>query len=122
MSTAKDPRVEAVAPLLIDERVDAVFGRVQAIEEARRLAVDVLAAIDRVSANDWFSKEFAEMQGRDRCCDQDYGGSHYHCGNCGKASSMLGHYIGKVSDKRMSEILDKPIGWSGFTCDKVSDA
>lgn len=30
---------------------------------------------------------------RERCCDQDQGGSHYHCGNCGEVSSMLGHYV-----------------------------
>lgn len=27
-------------------------------------------------------------------CDENYGGSHYHCGNCfdPKPTSMLGHY------------------------------
>ena len=25
------------------------------------------------------------------CCDEDYGGSHYHCVRCGAACSMMGH-------------------------------
>lgn len=29
---------------------------------------------------------------RPKCCYQDFGGSHYHCGNCGKPSSMMGHW------------------------------
>ena len=32
-----------------------------------------------------------EVMGREPCCDEDYGGSHYHCGRCGKTSSMMGH-------------------------------
>lgn len=30
-----------------------------------------------------------------RCCDQDFGGSHYHCGRCNdpKPTSMQGHYL-----------------------------
>lgn len=35
----------------------------------------------------------------ERCCDQDYGGSHYHCGGCGQVSGMMGcaecHRTGK---------------------------
>lgn len=30
---------------------------------------------------------------REPCCDQDFGGSHYHCGHCGEVSSMQGHYV-----------------------------
>ena len=41
------------------------------------------------------------MIGDPRPCDQceemygesrDYGGTHWHCGNCGKISSYQGHY------------------------------
>lgn len=28
-----------------------------------------------------------------RCCEEDYGGSHYHCANCGEVSGMYGHYV-----------------------------
>ncbi len=27
-----------------------------------------------------------------RCCDKDFGGSHYHCPNCGEACGMMGHW------------------------------
>ncbi len=27
------------------------------------------------------------------CCDEDYGGSHYHCGHCREVTSMMGHYV-----------------------------
>lgn len=34
---------------------------------------------------------------RDEVCDvcdrQTFGGSHYHCGNCGGESGMYGHYV-----------------------------
>lgn len=30
--------------------------------------------------------------GPPRCCEEDQGGSHWHCGNCGEVSSMYGHY------------------------------
>lgn len=30
---------------------------------------------------------------RPKCCYQDFGGSHYHCGNCGKPSSSMGHWV-----------------------------
>lgn len=32
--------------------------------------------------------------GRPRCCDDDFGGSHYHCGSCGEVSSSMGHWRG----------------------------
>lgn len=28
--------------------------------------------------------------GRRRCCDEDFGGSHYHCGRCRRVSGMMG--------------------------------
>lgn len=36
-----------------------------------------------------------------RCCDQDFGGSHYHCGNCGQVSSMYGHSYGEDADGKI---------------------
>lgn len=35
------------------------------------------------------------MFGREQCCPDDYGGSHYHCVKCGCVSSMLGHHKGE---------------------------
>ena len=32
--------------------------------------------------------------GRPRCCDQDFGGSHYHCARCGAVTGMYGHWEG----------------------------
>jgi hypothetical protein len=37
-------------------------------------------------------EEFKAMQGRKRCCPQDTGGSHYHCGRCGGVTGMQGHF------------------------------
>ena len=31
---------------------------------------------------------------RDRCCDRDSGGSHYHCSRCNEVTGMYGHYRG----------------------------
>ena len=33
--------------------------------------------------------------GRPQCCDDDWGGSHYHCPACGQETSMYGHVGGK---------------------------
>lgn len=43
----------------------------------------------------------------DRCCEEDFGGSHYHCAKCGKVGGMYGH----------AEELN---GQLVFTCDKKS--
>ena len=29
--------------------------------------------------------------GRKPCCEQDFGGSHYHCGRCNGVTGMMGH-------------------------------
>lgn len=42
------------------------------------------------------SDESGDEIEHERCCDQDYGGSHYHCANCGLVSSMFGHYSAVV--------------------------
>lgn len=39
-------------------------------------------------------KPLSEIIGREPCCDEDLGGSHYHCGRCGGVSSMMGHSQG----------------------------
>jgi hypothetical protein len=36
----------------------------------------------------------ALLAGRTRCCDQDHGGSHYHCGRCNGVTGMYGHHRG----------------------------
>lgn len=28
-----------------------------------------------------------------RCCAEDFGGSHYHCAHCGQVAGMQGHYF-----------------------------
>lgn len=38
--------------------------------------------------------DLARMIGREPCCDQDFGGSHYHCPRCWAVTSMLGHHVG----------------------------
>lgn len=50
------------------------------------------------------------------CCDEDTGGSHYHCGRCGKVGGMQGCY-GNY-DAVMSTMAGKRKegrGW-GFYC------
>jgi len=32
----------------------------------------------------------------ERCCAEDFGGSHYHCGNCNAVTGMYGHYAARV--------------------------
>ncbi len=39
-----------------------------------------------------WEKEREKLIGRKPHCDQDYGGSHYHCAKCNGVSSMMGHY------------------------------
>lgn len=65
-------------------------------------------------------------RGRDRCCDQDYGGSHYHCGRCGEVASMMGHYVmldrmGDSWEKALAEKLGVTRPWRGFTCDPQNE-
>ncbi len=33
------------------------------------------------------------MTGWRRCCEEDWGGSHYHCAGCGAVTGMYGHYV-----------------------------
>lgn len=37
-------------------------------------------------------EDFIHPDGRKRCCAEDFGGSHYHCGGCGAVTGQLGHY------------------------------
>ena len=37
---------------------------------------------------------FERTQHRPKCCDEDYGGSHYHCAQCGEVTGMMGHFLG----------------------------
>ena len=67
-----------------------------------------------------FFRDFEKIQGRARCCDKDFGGSHYHCGNCGEVSSMLGHFV-SVSSPKMAEMIGRPVGFRGFTCEAGDD-
>ncbi len=63
-----------------------------------------------------------------RCCEQDFDGSHYHCAHCGQVSSMQGHYmsedIGKgfeicINTKRdTTRTNDGRILTMGFCCPK----
>lgn len=34
------------------------------------------------------------LAGRPRCCELDFGGSHYRCGRCNAVTGMYGHYRG----------------------------
>lgn len=56
----------------------------------------------------------------DRCCNQDYGGSHYHCSNCGAVTGMLGHYItlrpGVKWAEDRAKILGVGLPFQGFSC------
>jgi hypothetical protein len=40
----------------------------------------------------------------DRCCSEDYGGSHYHCARCQEVCGSHGHYV--VSAKKPCVDLD----------------
>jgi len=45
--------------------------------------------------------------GRERCCDEDYGGSHYHCAKCGGVCGMMGH-MDATCDVYRAKGLDRP--------------
>lgn len=60
--------------------------------------------------------------GRPRCCDQDFGGSHYHCGGgCGAVTSMYGHYIQVHGDEPewMVTRRNLPVGFRDHWCKVV---
>ena len=52
------------------------------------------------------------------CCDQDYGGSHYHCAKCEAVTGMFGHYTnGARIDGRWVKF-----GEGVFTCQPEYEA
>lgn len=61
---------------------------------------------------------------RVRCCEEDWGGSHYHCGECGEVTGMYGHYVTLTDEhpwmvKRAQEIgVELP--FSGHACNPES--
>lgn len=52
--------------------------------------------------------EWDPYSGRERCCDEDYGGSHYHCTRCGAVTSMMGHYSKDECEDSISLGHDRP--------------
>lgn len=59
--------------------------------------------------------DLRDRLGREPCCSQDYGGSHYHCARCGAVTGMYGHYTtGVMFDgkwlKLGKETIDLPDG------------
>jgi hypothetical protein len=56
---------------------------------------------------------FLHREAHERCCDEDYGGSHYHCARCGAACGMMGHTPASCEVARGMG-LDRP--------ERVSDA
>lgn len=52
---------------------------------------------------------------RERCCDEDFGGSHYHCSQCNAVTGMMGHWV-RASNQRSADMLRVPLGFEGFTC------
>ena len=36
-------------------------------------------------------QSLSDLIGREPCCEEDYGGSHYHCARCGAVCSMMGN-------------------------------
>lgn len=40
------------------------------------------------------AKDYRDFDGKpcSLCGEQQFGGSHYHCENCGNTSTMYGHY------------------------------
>lgn len=55
-----------------------------------------------------------------RCCEEDMGGSHYHCAGCGAAGGMYGHYV-KITNHPPYASWGKnvPLPYEGFTCATV---
>ena len=71
--------------------------------------------------NDWGVPEVGEpFQGRIRCCEDDFGGSHWHCGRCGRVSSIYGHLTSGIYHR--GEWIPFPDGKSHFTCDSETQA
>lgn len=57
---------------------------------------------------------------RVRCCEEDWGGSHYHCGQCGEVTGMYGHRVTLKAGVAWAEAIAEGLGVSlpfdGFTC------
>ena len=67
--------------------------------------------------------DWEKQLGRKRCCEEDFGGSHYHCGHCGEVSGMYGHFVmfNKLSSKKLAENLGLPFPFVGFRCDPTTN-
>lgn len=50
----------------------------------------------------------AQWIGREPCCDEDLGGSHYHCAKCGAVCSMMGHSTEKWCALAREQGRDRP--------------
>lgn len=59
--------------------------------------------------------------GHARCCEEDYGGSHYHCARCDGVTGMYGHMTtlkpGDKWAKDRAAQLGVSLPFRGFTCD-----
>lgn len=51
------------------------------------------------------------MSSFDRCCPEDFGGTHWHCGYCGCVSGYQGH-VGKNGNTTFCPPLDKRPSWA----------
>jgi hypothetical protein len=59
-----------------------------------------------------------DLIGREPCCDEDYGGSHYHCSQCNGVCSMMGHWTDKLWVRGKGIPLPpKPDGSPWWTCE-----
>lgn len=59
------------------------------------------------------------FQGRIRCCEDDYGGTHWHCAKCNGVTSMMGHLTSGF--RYRDEWVEFPDGKTYFTCDPKTE-
>lgn len=71
--------------------------------EAWHIANNALGGVTPQRQSTWSEREGIDWHDRSTwpaCCVEaaKYGGSHYHCANCGEVAGMYGHYSGEKRD------------------------
>lgn len=61
------------------------------MKKSKRPAGDIRYSAPETLPGQTDLEQWLQDRNGDRCCPEDYGGSHYHCANCGEVSSMFGH-------------------------------
>ena len=68
-----------------------------------------------------FSRELSATIGRDPCCPDDFGGSHYHCAYCGCVCGMMGHWGHHDPRYYCTPMDQRPEYWEKFVTVKEDE-